>query len=280
MRFVSVLRSIVVLVGLLSLGPLAQTAQAQGTATPAGTAPLTVLAFAPLSTMPAAPVQIALVRLSYAAGTSLTAPVIAGPSLGVVESGSLAVHATAAVTVLQATPVPPATTDYSLAAGDTIALPANTAVTYQNPGQAPATLLLVTLLPAGTALPASYPAGVTVQSLASGVFQTVSSGPAVLTLARQSLAPGADSPTLGPLLAYVEDGTLAYTPLTGTATGTASARSATPGTAAASTAITVGTGGAIVAQRGAVGDLQNSGSAAASLLLVFLAPAQAGTPTA
>lgn len=294
MRRVPLLAPFVLVFALLVGGPLAARVAAQGTPEPGAAAPgFQVLAFAAVADVPPAPAIMALIRLSYAPGASFDAPAYPGPVLGVIESGTVTAHASAPVTVRRAaevatpTAAPTVTADITLEPGDTILTVPGTSVTYRNTGSTTAVALITGVVPATFPLTATYPSGVTADLLAAGVATATPTAPAALVMVRDTLAAGASQPPsepdAGPLLAYVDHGTLGYTPTKGTSQITRAGSLGTPAAAATPGAeMTLAQGDSVFEQTGTVSGVRNTGSGPASVILVTLVPPGAleGTPAA
>jgi len=280
--------------GLLAVGPFTAWVSAQGT--PAAAQPqLEVLAFGVPPTLPSAPALLALARFTYAPGTTYPEPAQPGPQLGYVETGTFTVHASGPVEVqhpVTTNGTPTSTQEASpaaettLAAGDTILVPSGIAVTFQNSGSATASILGAGVLPAGAVVPRTFPAGLTVKALATGVAQAVPPTSA-LVLRRDIVPPGAaeppQTPNRGPLLAYVESGSLAYTLVQGDARVTSPQGSGTPPvppTAVGLSVETLNPGSSVVEQVGVISGVRNIRTQPASVLIFFLEPPMfRGTPT-
>ena len=296
---ISVLVSVlaVVLAGLLAVGrpSLVAAQEASPEAEDGGFAPL---AFAMVDSLPPAPALVVLFRITYEPGASFAAPAFPGPLLGAIESGTLTARPDGEVAVTRgaatASPVPAAATpgaDVTLAAGDQIVTPPGTAVTYTNTGEEPSTSLVAGVVPADTPLPTAFPPGVTGGQLAFGVATTLPAGPVAIGMARLTFPPGAEEPPSanagGPLLAYVEGGSIAYTLASGEGQVTqAPAAAATPGAVATPGAeVAVSGGGFAFEQGGAVSGARNPGDETATVVILAIGPPEGfaedeGTPEA
>jgi hypothetical protein len=270
------------LAGLLAAGTCAPRVDAQGTAAPDESPVLLApLAFGRVPELPAAPVELALIRVSAAPDTSVDFPPLPGPVLAAVEQGAFAVHTPDQVKVLtpemtgepsQQLPTPGP--DFTLEPDDILLAPDSASLTLRNTGTVSADALLAAIVPDGTPLPSVSQPGVTVRVLTSGVVDDVPTGRVMLVLGRYSLPPGAsadrDGANRGPVLGYVEDGAIDYTLVQGQADIVA-ATDGTP-TAASGTATTLTRGDGVVEETGAVGELRNESGAPASALFFLVTP--------
>jgi quercetin dioxygenase-like cupin family protein len=289
--------SCVLLAGLLVFGPVVPRIAAQSTAVPAESSVfIAPLAFGRVPTLPAAPALLAIVRVSAVPDASAELPPLPGPLVVGVEQGAFAVHTPDQVKVIRpemtgepSQRIPTPGPDFVLEPGDILIAPDGATLTFRNTGSVSADALMAMVLPEGTSPPSASDAGATVRVLASSVADDVPSGLVLLVLGRFALPPGAhadrDGADLGPVLGYVEEGTVVYTldegqarfiaPESGTPAATANP------TAAPGTATPLRRGDAVFEETGTVGELRNESDGPASALFFLITPVEAaGAETA
>ena len=280
----------VALVGVARPAPL-RAQPASPTAAP-GAVAVGALLRATLSTLPPAPAAITLDRVTFGPGGAEPMHTAAGPELAYVEAGSLTLQAGGPVQVERApggtgTPAPTAVASpgpaRALGAGDALIVPTGTPYALRNAGTAAATVLSARIVPAGTTAPAAAPAPGSDVLLARGTATALPAAPVLLTLNRVAYAPGAAIaayPHTGPVLAYVEAGTLALPTAGGqvdvthtVVPATPGAQSGTPVLTTPGTTATLRAGDSAFIHAGTVSAASNPGTGQLTLLVLALAPA-------
>ena len=182
---------------------------ADQTATPSELPPgvaLERLASQEMGSLPEAPAWVGLARFTFAVGAQGSADVAPGPTLFIVETGSITFELGDGRATVGATP---AGGNSAFGPGERFFVAANGSYTVRNGGDTEATALRVVIYPAA---PLIQPvAGISYQLLTGGIVGALPSEPAVATVVRVSLAAGADVSTRaggadGPILVFVESG--------------------------------------------------------------------------
>jgi len=182
---------------------------------------------ASIAELPAGPVTLEFIRITLAPGATSPPHAHPGPEFGVVESGILTVRVETPAVLLpaagdtaEASMVTPVGEEFPVARGDRIAYPTGTTLTFRNAGEEPASLLAVTILPAGEEAPPGViwadepPApddtvGVTSELLGRAAVAELPASPVAVTLERFVLSAGDQiSAYPGPALVAVEAGSL------------------------------------------------------------------------
>ena len=164
------------------------------------------LASQEMGPLPEAPAWVGLARFTFAAGAQGLAEVAPGPTLFIIETGSITIELGDGQATGGATP---AGGNSVLGPGEQFFVAANGSYTAHNGGGSEATALRVVIYPAA---PLIQPvAGISYQLLTGGIVEALPSEPAVATVVRVSLAAGADVSTraggaAGPILVFVESG--------------------------------------------------------------------------
>jgi len=182
---------------------------ADDTATPSELPPgvaLTRLASQEMGPLPEAPAWVGLARFTFAAGAQGSAEVAPGPTLFIVETGSITFELGDGQATVGATP---AGGNSVLGPGERFFIAANGSYTARNGGGSEATALRVVIYPAAPLIQPA--AGVSYQLLTGGIVEALSSERTVVAVSRVSLAAGADVSTRaggadGPILVFVESG--------------------------------------------------------------------------
>jgi len=159
-------------------------------------------AFGPL---PQAPAWVGLARFTFQAGAQFS-DVAPGPTLFIMDTGSIAFELGDGQAADSATP---AGERPALGPGEQFYVPTNSSYSTSNATGSSATALRVVTYPSAPMVPPSV--GVSYQILTGGVVESLPTGPAIATVARVSLATGADVSTStegedGPILLYIESG--------------------------------------------------------------------------
>jgi quercetin dioxygenase-like cupin family protein len=165
---------------------------------------------------PLPPAFVRLLRITMEPGSSVPRRSHPGPKVDRVESGTLTVLAEGPTTVTTADGAPatdaPVDEAFTLTAGQTVTLPAETVYSFRNDGDEAVELLTVVILPAGHQRPPgiSYPdgdppedayEGVANQVLGDGVATLFPGEPLVVTLDRLTLGAGEPIPAAeGPVM--------------------------------------------------------------------------------
>jgi predicted ester cyclase len=262
---------------------------------PAATVGFDSLGSGPIGTSLLAGAGLALERIVLAPGDRIQGPA-SESRLVEIETGTLAVTV-AADSVGSASKLSPHSdaastgpwtltpgTEATLATGDLLALPVSTSYVLGNTGTEPCTLLVASFFPADDprrAAPSSdpsilpqagpWPRNVTPQPLAGGSVTDVPPGATTAGIGRINLAPGAWLTTLaapGPVLAFVEAGTIDFA----MSNGTAWVRSGVNGASRDSAAGSLQTGDGALLPPGATFSLRNSADAPAVVLVVAVTP--------
>jgi hypothetical protein len=172
--------------------------------------------------LPRTPAVVDLARLVYAPGAGGSHHGLPGPSLLVLDAGSLSVQLDGAAHLLQAEqPRPVAAGDLVLQPGDGLLLPRGTAATFHNGGSVPAVVLAAGIVPSGggasrfgrvgvASWAEAWSPGATVQPLAGGWIGTTTASSATLTVQRLTVPADARLPLSapGPVDLAVETGVL------------------------------------------------------------------------
>jgi quercetin dioxygenase-like cupin family protein len=302
-------RRILVAVVLLALvwgGALPAAGQESTPAAEAGGSGVTIqpLATAALDDLPPAPAFLGLARYTFAPGSATPPGADPGPILIYVESGEFAATIEGPATLTRAADAggaeaSPASAggEAVLQAGDAVAIPAGTSSSFRNDSDSDASLLAVLVLPEAPFTSAATPiaettpvaeaitADVTIEILSGGTLQTIPAPPAILFLARQTIAPGGGFPpeeSLGPVLAYVEAGRVSYTVESGASAIRRGRREGTPETGqqqwlamTPGTDTTLGAGDALIEEAGTVSGAQNTDDSPHVHLIVLLGSEEA-----
>jgi mannose-6-phosphate isomerase-like protein (cupin superfamily) len=253
--------------------------------------------------LPAAPMYVALTRVTYDSRAAQPSQSRPGSVLEYVESGRMELEATGDLTVLRG---PPGTTSQretidqgtsiTLSPGDSIFIAGGTSASARNPGEEPANVLMAEISSTddngqapGNPVPVK---GVAIQPLASAVATAVSTYPALIELGRLTLAvgaklssesaPGVAGALAGPELAAVESGTFGLKVSNGQVELFPEGKS-TLGTdrkgrgqiARLLTEITLRPGDAMMGQAGTSDVVWNTGKIPAAAILVRFLPAKA-----
>lgn len=212
----------------------------------------TLLLQAVVEQLPPAPVSLQLLRLSLAPGAVSAPHRHPGPEFGLVESGEITARVDGPAQVLPASGesrvVAPDDGDIPLKTGDRIAYATRTPLTFRNDHSKSASLLAITILPAGDGSPAgSEPAELasdetplpasdrrmTSTLLGRATITAPPTGATAVTLERFELTPGSRLTAYpGPAIAAIESGSISGTVVEGAVeiadTGSFSPRQATP----------------------------------------------------
>ncbi len=178
---------------------------------------------AELDELPPPPAFVRLVRITVQPGASVPTHSHPGPEFALLESGTLAVSGAGELAVVRAkggAERAAADTSLVLSVGDRIAFPAGVAFTFANPGNDPASLLTLIVLPAGAgrpagaevmATPTTGDAGVWSKPLGDAVAPGWPAAPIALAVERVTIPAGEPLPAVpGPVLLSVERGNLAF----------------------------------------------------------------------
>ncbi len=250
----------------------AQEATPAGSALPEGVE-FVPLAFGPGGGLPPAPALVALLRLTYEPGAGFAAPILPGPWLGLVETGTLIARPHGLVMYGRGAEIGHGLSQgrtgdvLTLGTGDYIGTLPGTAIAYTNESEVPTTSLVLRVLSTGSPLPTVLPAGVTAQLLVTGVAESWPDQP-VLELARFTLAPGAALPPgrndFGPTMLFLEDGIVTYVMEIGEVqvlqVGTAGSPVASPAARPGGGEELLEEGDAVFEQLGVVSGLHNRGT--------------------
>ena len=234
--------------------------------------------------------RLAFDRLTYAPNSAEPISTLVGPGLVYLQSGRLAVQASAGTFHLARAAVPPGGagvpvqdpapdgSTIGLNPGDAILVPAPAGMTFQNVDNAPAVALEVHLTVPVSADTRSFGLppmpGVTITPLSAPNGIVLPPGPIGATLGRAALAAGASLPThtaAGPEFVFVESGNLDLAIARGLAWSRRPGGLAVP-VAGDRTMLTAGGGANIEA--GTVSTLRNDGPEPATVLLAGFLPIQ------
>jgi len=235
---------------------------------------------------PIAPAFLALARFSYEAGAFFPTAQGAGPVVIHVEAGSLTFHVEKPVYLVRAgtggsgkppARIPPGT-EFTIGVGDQLHVPGDTPHSAKSNG--PETAVTMGLAAFRTAPQLTFPPGIQFHPLVLGPVQSLPSSPALHTIDRTTLPPGAGEATRvadGPSLRSVESGSLTLTVTSGDVSvihGPGSAAGPPPlePVTAGSQARLAAGDGAIV-QAGAAVSVRNDGSEPVTFLEARAAPA-------
>ena len=303
-RAASVVLSLLAGAGLLLAGRAPVVAQE---ATPVPVAPgegmAEILAVGRLEAVPPGPVVVDLIRATFPPGSTTPPGPDPGPSLVSVEQGALSFELEGPASLTTAatpdtTPPGPAPVEggVTLYPGDSLLIPAETGFRAFNDGSEPAVALVGRVYPPVPAGPGTPPAlagtppaagsPVDYVTLVAGVAELPPPTPAALVLARLNYPAGAADPApsenAGPLLAYVDEGTIGYTVVSRQSEvyrsrGGGSPEPATlaPERAEPGVEVTLRAGDAVFEAHGTVSAARNAGSEPAGVLILTLVPAEA-----
>ena len=203
----------IVLLTLVFFSSASVAAQESSDATPAtnGLPPgvaLSTLATGEVGPLPQAPAWVGLARFTYSPGAQATEQIAPGPILFVVETGEITFELGGDQAAEAATPEGESP---ALGPGEQFSVPANASYSSRNDGEGPATALRVVTFPSAPQI--TPVTGVTYQLLTGGIAESLPSDTAQVTVARVSLATGADVSTRaegsdGPILVFVESGSM------------------------------------------------------------------------
>jgi hypothetical protein len=277
-------------IALLLAGSVATPVAAQeGSPGPEAAAEPQIVFDVTLEAAPDGPVFVGMARLTFPPGSWILGGTVAGARIFLVESGRFQVEADDAGRILRrgdpaAEEALPAGSEGTLAAGDLLIVWGNPPFTVTNLEEKPATLLDIVLWPSISeqVRPFVTVAGVIFEPLAIGTVAEAPRAPVRLTVQRRTIAPGeAAGYELGegPMLVYIESGTLGITASTGKVEYSSAAANA-PGTTAGRPR-TLGegdearmtAGGAITIQAGSASTIRNLGRTRLELLELVLEPA-------
>jgi hypothetical protein len=246
----------------------------------------TTLAEAEINDLPTAPAFLGLVRFTFPVGAATPEGGDPGPVLAVVESGSLVAEINGpAESFLAGVTTSPAATPGSsgplLREGDALLVPEGTSAVLRNDGPDKASLLVVMVFredPFGGFAQQTLD-GVAVDLLASGMVESIPPTKALVTLVRQTYAPGASlepAESLGPVVGYTDSGEIVYIAESGESTHTSPSA---PEAISGPTEVTLEPGDGFVEEAGTVSGARNDGDTPASLLVAFVWPAEEMDPT-
>jgi hypothetical protein len=277
-------------------------ARAQGTptapaATPSAAPGRTLLLQAVLDEAPEAPAVIRLSRVTV--DPSPESIEIGGepPTFTVMESGTVSAAVSGPAVLLGAggdeangRSIPLVGEPFTFAAGDRLALAAETAASLENLGDGPATLLVATIEAGGATGRESTPEAATpvadgqittMQPLGEGRIETLPRGPVAVTLERFSLVSGLGMPPYpGPVLVAVESGGFASTLDAGEVQVWRGAAAGSPPEIAAGGSFTLTAGEALFSPNGMEASPPLAGEGALILLRLGILPLPEATPEA
>jgi mannose-6-phosphate isomerase-like protein (cupin superfamily) len=274
----------------LGARPVVANSRAQGTPE-LDTGGRTLLLQATVEQLPSAPVMLQLLRLSLAPGAVSAPHRHPGPEFGLVERGEITVRVDGPAVLLPAddegTAIAPVGEDVRLTTGDRIAYSTRTPLTFRNDSDEPASLLAITMLPAGEDAPAGSepvdfpldgtPAaasdrGITSTLLGRATITAPPDGASGITLERFALTPGSRLTAYpGPALVTIEAGSISGSVVEGAVeiadTGFGAPRQATP-----DAPFTVSRGQALFFPRGMAATDDVGGAGEVTLLRLGLVP--------